>query len=465
MLLELAIKNFAIIDDLRIRFDSGLTILSGETGAGKSIIINAVNLLLGTRATAKMIRTGEKSAEIEASFKIQKKRLAAKKLDEHGYHLDTDDDLLIKRIISANNRHKIYINGSLATMQVLTRITPHLASISGQHAHQLLLKEDAHLLILDQFAGLLDLRQDVQQIFQDILPLLKERDRLTNLQQKRKDQMELLAFQKNEIEATAISPGEAEALEKEKKRLKNATELFSLVHGCLEGLYDGQGSVAEQLAQVRKNIDAACQLDDELTTRQTAVIDVEARIEDMVGDLRTYLDTVHLDENRLEAVEERLDLLIKLKKKYGQTLDDVLAYLNTIETELAGLENLNDEIDTVNAALDAAYADLTEKAVALSKKRRQAAKKFARAIEAELAQLKMDGTQFDIAFSTTPADDRTEPLLAIDGQQVNETGLDKIAFQIAPNPGEAMKPLAGIASGGELSRVVLALKEIGRAHV
>ncbi len=458
MLQELAIKNFAIIDDLRIHFAEGLTILSGETGAGKSIIINAVNLLLGSRATAKMIRTGEDTAEVEALFLLQADSPTARKLAEQGY--TATKELLVKRIISAGNRHKVYINGSLATMQALQQITTNLASISGQHAHQHLLKEDSHLLILDRFAGLDPLRREVEDAFGRLLPLLKERDRLQALQQRRQDQMDLLTFQKTEIESAAPAPGEDSRLENEKKRLKNANELYSLVHHCLEGLYDAQGSVIEQLATVRKSLEDAGRLDENLEARLQTATDLEARLEDLVADLRHYRDTVHLDEGRLDEVEERLDLLVRLKKKYGPTIEEVLARLHAIEAELAGLENIGGEIEKTEAAIADCHAGLSRSARKLSRQRQQAAQTFSQRLEAELDRLKMEGTRFDIVFSSTPADDRTDPFLTVDGRQVQETGLDRVVFHIAPNPGEALKPLAAIASGGELSRVILALKAL-----
>ena len=339
MLQELAIKNFAIIDDLRIRFDKGLTVLSGETGAGKSIIINAFNLLLGSRATAKLIRAGAESAEVEALFSVEKNSPAARAMDEHGY--EAAGELLIKRKISADNRHKVYINGSLATMQVLTAMTAGLASISGQHAHQHLLKEETHLFILDQFAGLLPLREKVRQAFHELVPLLREREKLIQTRQQRAREVELLEFQRDEIRKARITIGEDTDLEQEKTRLKHAERLYALVYGALEGLYDAQGAVFEQLALIQKNLDNAGQIDPALAPQQESMTDITARVEEIAGGLRSYLDGVQIDDQRLEQVEERLDLLVRLKKKYGPALADVLDRLEQIDTELTGLENLS----------------------------------------------------------------------------------------------------------------------------
>ena len=458
MLQELAIKNFAIIDDLRIHFDKGLTILSGETGAGKSIIINAFNLLLGSRATAKLIRAGAESAEVEALFSVEKNGPAARALDEHGY--EAAGELLIKRKISVDNRHKVYINGGLATMQVLSAMTAGLASISGQHAHQHLLKEDAHLFTLDQFAGLLPLREKVRQAFNELVPLLREREKLIQNRQQRAREIELLEFQRDEITKARITVGEDTDLEQEKTRLKHAERLYALVYSALEGLYDAQGAVFEQLSLIQKNLDNAGQIDPTLAPQQESMTDITARVEETAGGLRSYLDGVQIDDQRLEQVEERLDLLVRLKKKYGPALADVLERLEQIDAELTGLENLSGTIDGIDHRLAAVHEELAGSARKLSDARKKAARELSKKVEKELTGLKMDKTQFDVTFDEFPVTATTDPHLTVDGRGVDETGLDKIAFQIAPNVGEPLKPMADIASGGELSRVVLALKAI-----
>ena len=240
MLQELSIRNFAIIEDLSIRFEPGLTILSGETGAGKSIIINAVNLLLGSRVTAGLIRSGADNAELEALFRIHQESQTAETMTDMGY--DPREGLLVRRIISRNDRHRIYINGRLATAQGLSAIAANLASISGQHAHQGLLREDQHLLILDQFGGLLPLRQAYVDCYRKLHPLIEEERRLMRQQARAGEQLELLRFQRDEIDSAGISADEDVSLEKQRLRLKNSQLLFEVVQQSIDALYGNQGT-------------------------------------------------------------------------------------------------------------------------------------------------------------------------------------------------------------------------------
>lgn len=250
MLRELFIKNFAIIDDLNICFSDGLTVLSGETGAGKSIIIHAVNLLLGTRADASAVRTGADAAELEALFQITPGSPAARILKEQGY--DISEGLVIRRIISRNERHRIYVNGNMGTVKMLNAITEHLASISGQHAHQLLLKEEQHLLILDQFGGLMSLREKMSHAYHEIIPLIQRLNELNIMKERQAEQIGLLEFQRKEISDAAVICGEDAALEREKAVLKNSETLYRAVYSAIEELYSAQNAVVERVTEIKK---------------------------------------------------------------------------------------------------------------------------------------------------------------------------------------------------------------------
>jgi len=459
MLQELSIKNFAIIDDLHILFSDGLTIISGETGAGKSIIINAVNLLLGSRASAKLVRTGAKNAEIEALFKVAPGSLDTRDLGEPD--LDSSGQLSIRRIIAGNNRHRIYINGHIATIQTLISTTENLASISGQYAHQGLLKEDQHLLILDQFGGLAHLRGEVTQCYHGLIPLIKKLDTLKSQKERQTEHLALLEFQKKEITDAAIKNiEEDEELEKEKIKLKNSELIHQIIYGSIEELYSSRGAVVEKLVKIKKNMDKASAIDPIISDYAESISGFAFKIEDLAEDLRGYLNNITVDDLRLENIEERLYTLQKLKRKYGGTLDGVGSYLKKIDEELSGIENISERIDAAGAELNRMHKHLAGLAVILSEKRKTAANHMAKKVEEELSTLKMAGTKFELSLKTIKADEKTEPFLAAENSLITETGIDQARFLIAPNVGEKLKPLAQIASGGELSRMILAIKAI-----
>lgn len=458
MLKELSIRNFAIIDDLSIRFEAGLSVLTGETGAGKSIIINAVNLILGSRASTDMIRTGAEAAELEALFDIGPDSAAGRAAAEMGY--DLSEGLLVRRVLSPSEGNRVYVNGRLATLQVLSAVTENLASISGQHAHQGLLKEEQHLIILDQFAGLMPQRAAVAALYHEILPQLKRLKELTARQARQAELNELLKFQCQEIEAAGIHEGEDRELEQERLRLKNAGALYEAVNAGIDGLYSGSGSAVERLAEVRRSLEKMGRIDPSLAPSSEACAEVIYRVEDVVERLRAYLKSVEINEGRLEAVEARLDQLNRLKRKYGGSLEAVLEKRAQSAAELAAIENIGADIAAAEARLAEWHARISKQAGLLSKKRKEAAKRFMAQVAAELATLKMDGTEFGVQLTAPPADPQIDAHLMVNDCAVSESGIDRAVFTIAPNVGEALKPLAAIASGGELSRVVLALKSI-----
>jgi DNA repair protein RecN (Recombination protein N) len=458
MLRELSIKNFAIIDDLQICFSEGLTVLSGETGAGKSIIINAVNLLLGSRATSTLVRTGAEIAELEALFEIAPKSRVAALMEEYGY--DSSEGLIIRRIISRSDRHRIYINGKISTIQILESVTENLASISGQHVHQGLLKDDQHLLILDRFGGLMPLRNEAGSLFNQIVPMAKKLKDLNSLKNRQTEQIDFLSYQKREITEASVKPGEDAELESLRTRLKNAEFLQESVGNSIEELYGAQGSVIEQLGIIGKNLAKAGRIDPALSSKAEAVSAVAYNIEDIANELRTYLIKIEADEKGLEAVEARLDLLNKLKRKYGGSIEAVFEKLESIEKELSGIENLSERIAETEKKLGSLHKNLTSVSKELSSKRKECAKLLAMKVEKELATLKMAMTKFEVSVEALTTQGDADPFLLVEGSTAGETGIDRAEFMIAPNVGETLKPLSAIASGGELSRVVLALKAL-----
>lgn len=458
MLQELSIRQFAIIDDIRIGFEDGLTILSGETGAGKSIIINAVNLLLGSRASEKMIRTGAETAEVAALFRMEPDSPVARSMETQGFSVS--EGLLIRRIISRSDRHRVYINDRLSTMQVLKTLTQHMASISGQHAHQGLLREDQQLLILDQIGGLLPLRKKVHEAFHRLLPSIQEYHKLIQLKDRQQDHLELLRFQQQEIQTAGITVGEDVELEQEIARLKNAEVLLDAIHSSIDSLYSASGAVVERIMEVGKRLAQASRIDAALEPPSQALSESAYKIEDVVASLRAHMKGIQVDEGRLEAAQARMDFLIKLKRKYGTTLQDVVEKKAVIEQSLARVENLSMKISESHETLVDCQAETGALCQQLSEKRQAVARHLSRVAEVELATLKMNQTRFQISLPPVVSNSEPDPSLFFGDRLMTETGFETARFLIAPNIGEALKPMSDIASGGELSRIVLALKAI-----
>lgn len=458
MLLELFIRNFAIIDDLKISFSDGLTILSGETGAGKSIIISAISLLLGSRATAGLIRTDCETAELEALFHVPPQSRAFPVLTD--MEIDVSEGLAVRRVISRNNRHKLYINGRISTTRVLNQITRHLAGISSQHAFQELLNEEQHLLILDQFAGTMKEREKLALSYHEILPLIAQLKDLKTQQAVQQEQMERYEYERNSILSAQILPGEDENLDSERAVIKNAELLFQLVHGCVDELYNSENSIVSRLGSVRKRLDQAGRLDKQLSEKNKGIMDASYHLEDIAGELSNYLNRITFDGSRLDEIEERIDTLKRLKRKYGGSLHAVSAHLESTENKMAQVRNLSGQIAELKNKLAMQHQNLSTQAKNLSEKRKEAAAKLARKVEFELSTLKMSGTRVEVLLQKNAVKKTTDPFLTTEGMEITENGIDRAEFLIAPNVGEALKPLTNIASGGELSRVVLALKVI-----
>jgi DNA repair protein RecN (Recombination protein N) len=458
MLKELLIKNFAIIDDLNIRFQNGLTILSGETGAGKSIIINAVNLLLGSRASARMIRDGHDSAELSAFFDIPQPSSAAAIMAENGY--EPDDGLLVRRIIAANNRHRIYINDRMATMQMLAAITADLASISGQHAHQGLLKEETHLTIVDRFGGLVPLVKQVGDMYADMVPLARTLEALREKKKNQAKEMELLRYQATEIDEAEILPKEDETLERDRQRLKNAEMLNWTVQSAIDTLHGADGAILERLGEVRKDLEKAARLDDGLQSGINSLCEHLYGLEDVTDTLHGYLGTLETETGRLDAVEARLDLINRLKRKHGGSLEALFGKRDAIAADLRAIDHMDDDIEQCERKLQDLFEQAADLALRLSVERKRVAKDFSRCVENELRDLRMAGTRFEVQFSRIPCGQPASSWLCVEDSLLTATGVDQAVFMIAPNVGESLKPLSAIASGGELSRLVLALKAI-----
>ena len=458
MLSELTIKNFAIIDDIKIQFKEGLTVLTGETGAGKSIIIEAVNLILGSRASHDLIRTNHENAELEAFFDIDPESDQARLMDEQG--IDPSEGLMIRRIISSNGRHKVFINSRQSSMQLLKDLTENLAGISSQHAHQGLLKEKNHLDILDRFSGTFSLRKEVGEIYNELITLIKELKEIKADQDRYVQESELLQFQINEIKEAALQENEDEELEKAKKQLKNAEQIFQTVNFGANEIYAREGSIIEKLSLVKSQIESFKDVDTVLGEKAKILDSLLFDLEDIAAGFRDYSSKINLDPGELERVENRLDQIQKLKRKYGGSLESVFLQYNDMLDQFSKIGNVNKRIQQTEEKIESLKDKYAKKAILLSDIRHKKAEELSSLVVKELNELEMNQAKFVIDFKKADHNDSKDDSFTINEVKALCSGLDNISFYISPNPGEQPKPLIKIASGGELSRIVLALKII-----
>jgi DNA repair protein RecN (Recombination protein N) len=433
MLRFLSIRNLAVIDRLELEFEPGLNVLTGETGAGKSILVGAVGLLVGGRASAELVRTGEEQAAVEAIFE-----------DAAG------GELVVRRDISAQSgRSRAFLNGSLVTSGALRDATASLVDLHGQHEHQVLLDPAAHLDLLDAFGGFEAERAVVGEAFARVQSLTAERDRLAVDLREKARREEYLQFQLTEIRRAAPQPGEDEELAASRQVLGNAERLQRLCAEAYTALYEGDAAALPALASVWKRLGELTSIDPQFQPYLAARDAVKSQLEDLAYFLRSYAATLDGSPARLQEVEDRLAVLERLKKKHGATLQDVFDTAASLSQELGTLERSGERAATLDAEIERASASYVGHAGTLSERRRRAAREFSERLETSLADLAMARTRCEVRFA---------PARGRDGWSAR--GIDEAELYISPNPGEDLRPLARIASGGELSRLMLALKTL-----
>lgn len=457
MLAQLTITDFAIIESLSVTFSEGLNVLSGETGAGKSIIINAVNLILGGRASPDLIRTGADRAVVEALFQLPAESPLSKSLAD--LDIPFHGEVLIKRTISKEGKSRVWINGSLATLQMISKLGPHLISISGQNEHQLLLRPDNQLYILDDFGGLTKERLRLNELYRDYYALREKEERLRSQLQEEEQMQELTQFQIQEIEEAKLVPEEDSRLEAEKSRLMHAERLMDIVYSSYQALYEKEESLLSNLSLLAKNMEKGVAIDPHLDRNKKQLESARIQLEDLALELRDYYSHIKLDPERLEEVEERLQLVRRLKKKYGSSIEKILSFKEELSQREYQLTQKKEELKKIEAQAEEKKQDLMRMAAELSLKRHEIADTFEKKVEEELHLLDMAGTRFKIKFSpnTSGGDRISEDML---DSTLTADGIDTVEFMISPNVGEDLRPMAKIASGGELSRIMLALKTI-----
>lgn len=462
MLAELHIRNFAIIDELTLRLGRGFNVLTGETGAGKSIIVDAVALLLGGRADAEVVRAEAGFALVEGIFALDAQAQAeiAPMLADNGLEGE-GDTLILSREVRREQRNVCRVNGRAVSLRQFQTVGEMLIDIHGQGDHLSLLRVREHINFLDRYAGLMPLREEAATLVRSLRAARRE---LQSLQQDERElarRMELLQYQVSEINAAALRTGEEEELMQERVRLANAEQLQTLAEEGYGRLYesgDEQQSAIDLVGQVEQNLTGLVRYDAKWETWLQALRDAQAQLEELARELRAYSDGMEFNPARLAKVEERLNLFYNLKRKYGATVEDVLAFGERAARELETITHSEERIAELQAEEESLLRRIGAKAEALSDARKQAALRLAEQVERELSDLGMEKARFVVQVAQEDDPDGAW----VDGKRLafDATGIDRVEFLVAPNVGEPLKPMVRIASGGETSRLLLALKTV-----
>src|SRR6058998_480048 len=447
MLRELRIRNFAVIESVAVEFRPGLNVLTGETGAGKSMLIDAILLVLGGRAQTDVIRSDADAATLEAVFDVEPRGAVVAALDEAGLALD-DGLLVARRELGRSGRHRAFVNDSAVTVGLLERLGDHLVEVHGQHEHQRLLEVARQLDLLDRFADAEELRERVGELFAKHQAARAEVERARAAERDRAQREDLLRFQLSELDGARLWVGEEEELRSERRRLQHAERLAAGLAEAGVLLNEDEDSATSRLHRTARLLHELARLDPAFATPADAVDGAGALIEDALAAIRALREGVTMAPGRLESVDERLDVLTRLKRKYGDTEAAMLAFRQEAAVELERLGRHEELLAEQERMLGELRAELQEAAVALADRRRVAAERLAGETERELRQLGMERARFEISIEQAPLED------------VGPRGLDRVEFRLSANPGEDPRPLARVASGGELSRTMLAVEVV-----
>ena len=446
MLSELCIDNIAIIEEASIRFDKGLNIFTGETGAGKSILIDAINAVLGERTSRDLIRTGASKANVTALF-TDISEVARTKLIELGYEPEQDGSLLISREVTTDGRANCRIYSKPATVSMLRELGEHLIDIHGQHDSRSLLDADKHTRFIDAFGGLAPLLREYTDCYITLQEIEKRLHSISTDESEKARRIDLLTYQINEIEEAALESGEEEALISERKRINNATRILEALSTAYESLSGADGAegatgLIGEAGRVLTEIAPVCE---EVADTAQRIQEISMELSEFTHDIGLILDEFEYDPRNLDKIEHRLDLIYRLKKKYGASVDEILGYLETIRTELEEIELSDELLQRLTAQRAHRLAEAQQAADSLSARRDEASAEFARRVKEELRFLDMPNVEFTISNEKGA---------------LRENGINNIQLNISTNPGEPPKPIAKIASGGELSRIMLAIKTV-----
>lgn len=462
MLKEIRIQNFAIIESLELEFTSGFNVFTGETGAGKSIILDALSIVLGDKADNSFVREGTKRASIEAVFDYGSRK------DEIVEILDREDllpddgieEVVLSREVRLEGRSTARINGRSVSLSVLQELGSLLVDIHGQSEHLSLLKPATHIHLVDQFAGNDDLLKEYRAVYRKYLSVVKNLKALRDGEAEALRQQDMLTYQLNEINAAELSEADEENLTAERERMQNSEKIAKLVHQglvALQGRSEERPGILDKMDELDGALDGLISYDDSLQPLYDAVVTAADQMNEVLDKLQRYKSTLGFSSRRRNQIEERLALYFSLKRKYGGTVSAVLAYAKDAEKKLSLITGAGKQIEELEEEKRALLASLSELAVSLSEKRSAAADEISKGVERELDDLRMPAARFNVLMETVPAEDGL-PDAKGNKLAFTDTGFDRIEFLIAPNPGEGLKPLAKVASGGETSRLMLALK-------
>lgn len=449
MLTELRISNFALFDQLRLEFPNGFLALTGETGGGKSLLVDALVLLTGGRASAEHIRAEAEEAILEAGFSLARNPSLKGFLRDRDLLPADEEDLVIRRVLSRTGKNRTYVNGSLAPLQVVQEVARWLIDIHSQHDQQSLVSLQAQLDVLDGFGETRDLRNRYASGYHDWKD--KER-RLSNVllrHAEQKGRREIMDFQLQELQGAHLQAGEEESLHQECQRLKHSGRIGELTDRAYQILYQGEGAVVENLRSILQSIQELSTIDSTVESWLRLGESASVSLEELTQELRTYREELDYDPNRLEDINRRLAQLQHLKRKYQASVEDLIEQCQTLQKELEGISNIQDQIEGLTQEVASARRAVEELGKELSTKRRQAGRLFEQKLKSEFSALRMEHVRFQVSIDSRTATD-----------EVGVTGLDKVEFMFSANPGEPLQPLAKVASGGELSRIMLAIKSV-----
>ena len=450
MIYTLSISNIALIGELSIQFTEGLNVMTGETGAGKSIIVDSMNLVLGERADRELIRTGETSAKVEAVFYVDNAVLAD--LYEK-YGVMEAEELIISRTLSADGKNNCRINGSIVNLGTLKAFTDRIVDLHGQHEHQYLLQSKTHIDFVDNFAekALASSKKEMRALLKEHRSLMEQLDSIGGTPQERARSIDLLRFEIDEITSAAIRPGEEAEIKEELAAALNAEKIAEALAECHLSLYSRQESLLSELKKITRGIESITQYSKGYAALADRLNESYYSLEDIALEAQAERDKVALDESCIAQMQERLDLFFSLKRKYGGSEEAILDYLHSAQAQLENLENSDAQLIEIQTRLSAVSKKLYECSEQLSQLRRSASEKLAMLIQTELKDLGMSTARFNVHFDPLPGEEKA---------RFSENGLDQVEFVISTNIGEPLKPLSKIVSGGEVSRIMLAFKNV-----